>query len=53
MDQLELVFWYVANESLIHVPPVQCVLKHCGAHKHFILYIIYKINVHVRDPKQS
>ena len=28
----------VASASPIHIPPVQHVLKHCGAHKH-ILYI--------------
>ena len=37
----------VASVSPIHVPPVQRVLKHCGAHKH-----IY-INIHAHDPKQS
>ena len=37
----------VASASPIHVFPIQCVLKHCGAHKH-----IY-INIHTRDPKQS
>ena len=26
----------VASASPIHVPPVQHVLKHCGAHKHII-----------------
>ena len=31
----------VASASLIHVPPVQRVLKHCGVHKHAC------------DPKQS
>ena len=25
----------VASASPIHVPPVQRVLKHCGAHKHY------------------
>ena len=27
----------VASASPIDVPPVQCVLKHCGAHKHIII----------------
>ena len=43
MYQLELVFQLLVH----HVPPVQRVLKHCGVHKHIILYI------HARDPKQS
>ena len=30
----------VASASPIHVPPIQHVLKHCGAHKH------YKYNIH-------
>ena len=42
----------VASASPIHVPPVQRVLKHCGAHKHIYNYYIY-INIHARDPKQS
>ena len=29
----------VASASPIHVPPVQRVLKHCGAHKHTHTYI--------------
>ena len=37
----------VASASPIHVPPVQRVLKHCGAHKH--IYII----LYARNPKQS
>ena len=27
----------VASASPIHVFPIQCVLKHCGAHKHNII----------------
>ena len=34
----------VASASPIHVPPVQCVPKHCGVHKHI---------KHAHDPKQS
>ena len=37
----------VASVSLIHVFPIQRVLKHCGAHKHSFFYI------HAHDPKQS
>ena len=37
----------VASVSPIHVPPIQPVLKHCGAKKH-IIYIIY---TYTRDPK--
>ena len=29
----------VASALPIHVPPVQCVLKHCGAYKHIYIYI--------------
>ena len=29
----------VASASPIHVPPVQYVHKHCGAHKHYIINI--------------
>ena len=43
MDQLELVF--LASASPIDVPPIQCVLKHCGAYIH--------IYIHARGPKQS
>ena len=28
----------VASVSQIHVPPVQHVVKHCGAHKHIYIY---------------
>ena len=31
----------VASASPIHEPPVQCVLKHYGAHKHNIIYITH------------
>ena len=41
----------VASASPIHVFPIQRVLKHCGAHKHYIKYYIY---IYTRsDPKQS
>ena len=40
----------VASASPIHVPPVR-VLKHCGVHKHNIIYIY--IYTCARDPKQS
>ena len=35
----------VANASPSHVPPIQCVLKHCGVH--IITYAC------IYDPKQS
>ena len=35
----------VASVSPIYVPPVERVLKHCGAHKH--IYINIKFNTHV------
>ena len=37
--------WPVAS-----VPPVQHVLKHCGAHNIIIIYVLY---THADDPKQS
>ena len=37
----------VASASPIHVPPIQRVLKHCGAYIHIYIY------THTRDPKQS
>ena len=36
----------VASASPIHVFPIQRVLKHCGAHKHIYINIIY-IHTHV------
>ena len=36
----------VASASPIHVFPIQCVLKHCGAHKHIYIYNIF-IHTHV------
>ena len=42
----------VASASPIHVFPIQRVLKHCGAHKHSLLYIYIYIYTHA-DPKQS
>ena len=36
----------VASASPIHVFPIQCVLKHCGAHKHNKYIYTY-----ARDPK--
>ena len=37
----------VASVSLIHVPPIQRVLKHCGAYIHNIIYNIYYTHTHV------
>ena len=39
----------VASVLPIHVPPVQCVLKHCGAYKHIYNYFL----LYTHDPKQS
>ena len=33
----------VASVSPLHVPPVQCILKHCGVHKH----TLYKYILHI------
>ena len=41
----------VASVSPIHVFPMQHVLKHCGAHKHIIIYKY--IYTYTCDPKQS
>ena len=41
----------VASASPIDVPPIQRVLKHCGAYIHIYIYIY--IYTHARDPKQS
>ena len=38
----------VASASPIHVPPVQCVLKHC-VHTNIYIYIY----TYTHDPKQS
>ena len=35
----------VASASPIHVPPVQRVLKHCGAHKHIIYTHVIQNNL--------
>ena len=39
----------VASASLIHVPPIQHVLKHCRTH---IILIYYNIYIHVHDPQE-
>ena len=45
MYQLELVFWLLV---CLYFHAIQCVLKHCGAHKHVIIYIyIYIIYIHM------